>query len=97
MRHGLRPQRGMNRIVTTPAGVDSGTWTEVPVSAPPNFLPVDAGPVAAILPGFLDRRRRIKEALQAARGFAIDRIKIAAPFDGRVLQHLVQLLCDSLG
>jgi hypothetical protein len=44
-------------------------WTLEPApkfrfSAPPNFQPVDAGPVAAILPGFLDRRRRIMEALQ---------------------------------
>jgi hypothetical protein len=52
--------------------------------APRNFQPVSVGTSDTIPPAFLDRQRRILEAIEEARGIAIDKIKIASPFDGRV-------------
>jgi hypothetical protein len=61
--------------------------------APKPFHPVAAGPVDAILPDFLDRQRRVLEVLQAVRGTAVDRVKIASPFNARVHYSIWSSFC----
>ena len=48
------------------------------------FQPAAIGAPETILPAFRQRQQGILEALEAARGIAIDKIKIASPFDARV-------------
>jgi hypothetical protein len=61
--------------------------------APRKSQPVSIGEPDKILPGFLDRQGRIMEAIQQARGIAIDKIKIVSPFDARVHYSIWSSFC----
>jgi hypothetical protein len=74
------------------------TWSLEPPSrfkmkAPKIIQPVAVGPADSILPDFLDRQRRISEAMESARGLAIDKIKIASPVDPRVHYSIWSSFC----
>jgi hypothetical protein len=61
--------------------------------APRDIQPVNIPAAETILPAFLDRQRQILAAIQAARGIAIDKIKIASPFDARVRYSIWSSFC----
>jgi len=57
------------------------------------FQPAAIGAPETILPAFLARQHGILEALEAARGIAIDKIKIVSPFDARVRYSIWSSFC----
>jgi hypothetical protein len=61
--------------------------------APAKLRPIETGPPESVLQEFLDRQRRILEALRSARGIAIDKIKIGSPVDSRVRYSLWSSFC----
>lgn len=74
-------------------------WTLEPppkfrFSAPPKFQPAsNVESAEQVLPAFLDHQRRILDALNQARGLAIDKIKIASPFDARMRYSIWSSFC----
>lgn len=61
--------------------------------APKNIQPINVGPAEEIFPGFLTRQRQIMDAADKARGLAIDKIKIASPFDPRIRYSIWSSFC----
>jgi len=73
-------------------------WTLEPppkfrLRAPSKSQPVEIGSPESVLPGFLDRHRRIIETLHSARGLAVDKIKLVSPFDSRVSYSIWSSFC----
>jgi hypothetical protein len=61
--------------------------------APRNFQPVSVGTTETILPAFMERQRRILQAIGEAPGLAVDKIKITSPFDSRVRYSIWSSFC----
>lgn len=57
------------------------------------FHPVDAGPVEAVVPAFLQRQRQILEVLDSAEGLPVHTVKITSPFDARVRYTIWSSFC----
>jgi hypothetical protein len=65
------------------------SWTLEPppkfrFPAPPNFQPVEVGAPDQVLASFLNMQDELLAAIAAAKGLAIDRIKITSPFAKRL-------------
>ena len=61
--------------------------------APSNFQPAISVTAEEVLPAFLDRQQRILEILNQGRGVAVDKIKIASPFNQRVHYSIWSSFC----
>jgi hypothetical protein len=75
-------------------------WLEPPsrlrMKAPANFQPPpELGPAAEILPAFLKSQDRLLEAVAEADGLALDRLKIASPFDRRMRYSVWSSFCGN--
>ena len=51
---------------------------------PPNFVPVPIQDPASVLPDFLDCQQQILSAISESEGLALDRIRLASPFNRKV-------------
>ena len=99
---GLAEARRQNRTGEQPYRLDFWggvlVWTLEPppkfrFPTPRPFQPVDTGPVEALLPAFLDRQHRVLQVLQASRGTAVDKIKVASPFERRMRYSIWSSFC----
>jgi len=57
------------------------------------FEPVNVGPIDEVLPAFLERQQRIRQAIEESRGVAVDAIKITSRFARQVRYSVWSSFC----